>query len=92
VLRSLKQASIQVPRQMSLVGFDDSRWAQLMTPSLTVVAQPARDMGYLAAERLFSLIENPDLPGTVTRLATRLVLRESTTVAPTGAGVVDASG
>jgi DNA-binding LacI/PurR family transcriptional regulator len=91
VLRSLKQASIQVPRQMSLVGFDDSRWAQLMTPSLTVVAQPARDMGYLAAERLFSLMENPDLPGTVTRLATRLVLRESTAAVPVGAGPSGAS-
>ena len=85
VLRSLKQAAIRVPQQMSLVGFDDSRWAQLMTPALSVVAQPARDMGYLAAERLFSLIENPDLPGTVTRLATRLVLRESTAAVPADA-------
>ena len=85
MLRSLKRATVQVPQQMSLVGFDDSRWAQLMTPSLTVVAQPARDMGYLAAERLFSLMENPHLPGTVTRLATRLVVRESTAAVPAGA-------
>ncbi|MFO8150398.1 MAG: LacI family DNA-binding transcriptional regulator [Trueperaceae bacterium] len=91
VLRSLKRAAIQVPQQMSLVGFDDSRWAQLMTPSLTVVAQPARDMGYLAAERLFSLIANPDLPGTVTRLATRLVLRESTAAVLSAAGSSSAS-
>ncbi len=86
VLQSLKRAAVRVPQHMSLVGFDDSRWAQLMTPALSVVAQPARDMGYLAAERLFSLMENPDLPGTVTRLATRLVLRESTAAVPAGAG------
>jgi LacI family transcriptional regulator, repressor for deo operon, udp, cdd, tsx, nupC, and nupG len=78
VLRSLRSASIQVPDQVSLIGFDDSRWAQLMTPSLTVIAQPAREMGVLAAERLFSLIANPGIPGTITRLATTLVLREST--------------
>ena len=78
VLRAVKHASMRVPDDLSLVGFDDSRWAQLMTPALTVVAQPARDMGYLAAERLFSLIDNPQLSGTVTRLATHLVVREST--------------
>ena len=82
VLRSLRSASIRVPDQVSLVGFDDSRWAQLMTPSLTVIAQPAREMGVLAAERLFSLIGHPGLPGTITRLATTLVLRESTAPPP----------
>lgn len=85
VLRALKQTGVPVPERCSVIGFDDSRWAQLMTPALSVIAQPARDMGYLAAERLFSLIENPSLPGTVTRLSTDLVLRESTAPPPSAA-------
>lgn len=78
VLRAAKAAGLVVPRDLSVLGFDDSRWAQLMSPALTVVSQPAFDMGYLAAERLFSLISHPNIRGTVTRLTTTLIVREST--------------
>lgn len=78
VLRAARAAGCVVPRDLSVVGFDDSRWAQLMSPALTVVAQPALEMGYLAAERLFSVMGRPDAPGSITRLATRLIVREST--------------
>lgn len=78
LLRALRAAGLRVPEDVSVVGFDDSRWARLMAPALTVVAQPAYEMGYLAGERLVSLLERPGVPGTVTRLPTALVVREST--------------
>lgn len=78
ILRATNDEGLIVPRDVSVLGFDDSRWVRLMSPALTVVAQPAYDMGYLAAERLFSLFSRPDMRGTVTRLATNLVIRQST--------------
>lgn len=78
LLRAARSAKLRVPDDVSVVGFDDSRWARLMTPALTVVAQPAYEMGYMAGERLVSLLERPGVPGTITRLPTKLKVREST--------------
>jgi DNA-binding LacI/PurR family transcriptional regulator len=78
LLRAVKAVGMRVPDDISIVGFDDSRWARLMSPSLTVVTQPAYEMGYLAGERLVSLLDRPNVPGSVTRLPTSLIVREST--------------
>ncbi len=48
-----KAAGIDVPADVSLVGFDDLPFASLLTPPLTTVRQPARDMGQRAANLLF---------------------------------------
>lgn len=49
---------IRVPEDLSLTGFDDVPIASLITPRLTTVRQPARDMGYRAATLLFDLLEH----------------------------------
>jgi len=78
LLRAVRLANLRIPHDISIIGFDDSRWARLMNPALTVVVQPAYEMGYLAGERLVSLLERPGVPGTITRLPTSLEVREST--------------
>lgn len=78
VLDAVRNRNLDLPGDVSIVGFDDSRWARLMKPSLTVVMQPAYEMGYLAGERLVSLLNRPGVRGTVTRLPTKLIVREST--------------
>lgn len=45
-----RELDLRVPRDLSLVMFDDVPWAELCAPPLTVIAQPAQDMGYRAAE------------------------------------------
>ncbi|SDK91965.1 LacI family transcriptional regulator [Nonomuraea maritima] len=45
-----RELDLRVPRDVSLVMYDDVPWAELCSPPLTVVAQPGRDMGYRAAE------------------------------------------
>ncbi|MER3553388.1 MAG: LacI family transcriptional regulator [Meiothermus sp.] len=68
-----------IPDDLSLVSFDDTRWARLMQPPLTVVAQPAYDLGYLACETLISILErNRPLQATTLRLSTELIVRSST--------------
>jgi DNA-binding LacI/PurR family transcriptional regulator len=51
-----KSAGIRVPEDVSVVGFDDVPIAELLTPRLTTVRQPARDMGHRAATLLFELL------------------------------------
>ena len=52
-LQYCRSAGIRVPEDLSITGFDDIPISGLITPALTTVSQPARDMGYAAATVLF---------------------------------------
>ncbi|MEQ5787239.1 LacI family DNA-binding transcriptional regulator [Erythrobacter sp. NFXS35] len=52
VMHAAFERNLQIPRDLSLVGFDDSPTATHVWPSLTTVRWPIRDMGVLAAEKL----------------------------------------
>ena len=66
-----------VPRDLSVIGFDDLPAARYTIPQLTTVAQPVREIGQAAVERLLALMEGkPALPPPV--LALRLVERGTT--------------
>ncbi|GAA0855189.1 LacI family DNA-binding transcriptional regulator [Streptosporangium amethystogenes subsp. fukuiense] len=45
-----RELDLRIPRDLSLIMFDDVPWAELCSPPLTVIAQPAQDIGYRAAE------------------------------------------
>ncbi|MED5803835.1 LacI family DNA-binding transcriptional regulator [Gordonia sp. Z-3] len=55
-LEYCRSAGISVPAEVSVVGFDDIPFVSLLTPRLTTVRQPAREMGQQAAEHLFEMI------------------------------------
>ena len=75
-----KEAGLVIPKDISLVGFDDPEWAPLADPPLTALAQPTYEMGVRAAELLLDRIENGG--GETSRLLLRpwLEVRESTAV------------
>ncbi|MFE5702155.1 LacI family DNA-binding transcriptional regulator [Rhodococcus koreensis] len=63
VLEYCRSEGIRVPEELSVVGFDDLPMVSLLTPRLTTVRQPARDMGVRAANLLFELIDDKvDVP------------------------------
>lgn len=70
-------AGIAVPEDVSLVGFDNLEVAELVTPELTTVDVPAREMGEAAAEALLRLADKKEA-FIVTELPTRLIVRDST--------------
>ncbi|MER3416190.1 MAG: LacI family transcriptional regulator [Meiothermus sp.] len=78
-VQAIRDLGLRIPDQISLVSFDDTRWAQLMEPALTVVAQPAYEIGFLACETLVSLLQQKkQLHSHILRLKTRLLIRQST--------------
>lgn len=79
VLRALREASMRCPQDMALVSFDDLEWFHLSHPSITAVAQPAYELGAIAAELLVKRISGK-LNGLPQRkiLQTQLMVREST--------------
>lgn len=62
-LQYCREAGIRVPEELSIAGFDDVPITSLITPALTTVRQPARDMGHAAGMLLFDrLAGNDELP------------------------------
>ena len=71
------EAGLNVPRDMSIVGFDDLPIAQCTTPQLTTIRVPAREMGRRAAMSLIESIEGGGAMGRI-ELPTDLVVRHTT--------------
>ena len=76
VLWSLRARRVHWPHDIAIVGFGDAVWASLVTPTLTVVEQPARELGEVAARLLLSSNEG-STQGQQLVLESHLVLRES---------------
>jgi len=78
-LKECLASGVEVPEGMSLVGSDDIELARVVTPELTTVAVPSREMGARAARLLVERLESPeDAPAGSRPLPVELVVREST--------------
>jgi LacI family transcriptional regulator len=55
-LHALRELGLRCPEDLALVGFDDTDWAGIFSPPLTVVAQPVAKLGQTAAELLHRLM------------------------------------
>jgi DNA-binding LacI/PurR family transcriptional regulator len=80
VMRKSHDAGISIPRDLSVIGFDDIRLAQFMLPPLTSVQMSQPELARLAFNALLAEVERetPSPHGTDYSLTTNLVLREST--------------
>jgi LacI family transcriptional regulator len=77
VYRALYEHGCKVPDEMSVIGFDDVPIAERMSPPLTTMRQPLREMGRAAAQALLRMIANEVLETRRVELATTLIIRES---------------
>ncbi|TDC28014.1 LacI family DNA-binding transcriptional regulator [Streptomyces sp. 8K308] len=76
--QALTEAGFRVPDDVSVVGFDDLPEARWVSPPLTTVRQPLKEMGGAALRTLARLIAGEQVESPRTELATTLVLRGST--------------
>jgi LacI family transcriptional regulator len=84
VYKAARDAGLDIPRDLSVVGYDDSPMAARLWPALTSVRLPIRDMGRMAAEKLLQRAgENPAAAEVETDVVPSLVVRQST-AAPAG--------
>ena len=76
-LQALQELGRTVPDDVAVVGFDDSPWATLIRPQLSVVAQPTYDIGFTAAELLATAGRQPDRASRHVVLPPKLIVRDS---------------
>lgn len=83
VMREAFDRGIALPEELSVVGFDDVRWAQFMNPPLSTVQMSQTEIARLAFQALLKDVErgSPLPQGTTFTLNTHLVLRKSTALA-----------
>ena len=77
VLAACRDLGVRVPEDFSIVGFDDLASSRYLTPPLTTISQPMRDIGVRAVNLLLAIIEAADVPHQQT-LDFSLMLRGST--------------
>lgn len=77
VLRALHDMHVQVPRDLSVVGFDDLQLAELLTPPLTVIGRPMEEQGALAVRLLLNRLGGQSSKPRRVVLDTWLTIRES---------------
>ena len=58
-LEAIRERKLSVPRDVALVGFDETTWGALVDPPITVIAQPTEEIGRTATELLFQRIAEP---------------------------------
>ena len=82
VMRKSHEAGISIPRDLSVVGFDDIRLSQFIIPPLTTVQMSQTELALLAFDALKEEVarEAPLPNGSEYTLKTHLVLRESTSL------------
>ncbi|WP_431924972.1 LacI family DNA-binding transcriptional regulator [Micromonospora wenchangensis] len=80
VYEAARLAGRRIPRDLSVVGFDDIPYTMFCGPPMTSVRQPLAEMGAVAARMVLTLAADKSLAQTRVELATTLVVRDSTAV------------
>ncbi|AQP49936.1 LacI family DNA-binding transcriptional regulator [Tessaracoccus flavescens] len=75
--RTLMRGGLSVPEDVSVTGWDDMMAARYVTPGLTTVRQPVRELGALVVQRIEQLLGGDGASTLERRLPTTVVLRQS---------------
>jgi len=88
-LSQARLASVRVPEDISIMGFDDIQYASIVTPALSTIAQPVDEVAASAVDMLVERIQNKvrDTEARCIVFGTRLIIRDSCSPLPRqGAG------
>jgi LacI family fructose operon transcriptional repressor len=75
--RALRESQLRIPDEIAFATFDDTPWAGLVEPPVTVIRQPTYEIGKTACELLLERIDEPSRPTRQIILKSALVVRRS---------------
>ncbi|MCY1667597.1 substrate-binding domain-containing protein [Rhizobium sp. SL86] len=73
----LTHRGLSAPEDLSIAGFDNTRYSRIWNPALTTIAQPAEEMGERAMHCLLRMIEGHEITTEVEYFAHQLIIRKS---------------
>lgn len=77
VLQAIRECNLTIPDDIALVTFDETTWASLVQPAITLIAQPTYEIGKTAAELLLQRVAEPTRSTRQVILKGQLVVRGS---------------
>ncbi|MGQ9681454.1 MAG: LacI family DNA-binding transcriptional regulator [Anaerolineae bacterium] len=81
-MKAAGELGLSIPRDLSVVGFDDADISAHLYPPLTTVRGHSEESGWYIATLLFQRIENPDLPPRSVEIPVELMVRGTTGPCP----------
>lgn len=78
LIYALQFFGYQIPKDVSVVGFDDIPASERITPSLTTIQTPKKYLGIAAARQMLERIQYPNSPHSYMEYETKLIIRDST--------------
>lgn len=78
IYKAARELNIKIPEQLSVVGFDDSQYAEILSPMLTTIHTPIKEMGQRAIEIIVKSLKEKKIFKETLMLYPTLVEREST--------------
>jgi LacI family fructose operon transcriptional repressor len=76
-LRALRESKKAIPEEIAFASFDETTWAKLVVPALTVIEQPTYEIGRTATELLIKRIQDPTRSAREVTLKSKLIVRQS---------------
>jgi len=76
-LQAIRERNLSIPDDIALVTFDETTWASLVQPAITLMAQPTYEIGKTAAELLLQRVVDPTRPTRQVILKGQLLVRGS---------------
>jgi len=77
LIQTLTNLGVRIPQDISVVGFDDVRYATLLSVPLTTIRQPCVRIGQAAVQAMHERIQTPSLPARQILLTGKLIIRRS---------------
>jgi len=76
-VQAIRACKLLIPEDIAFASFDDTSWAKLIDPPLTVIDQPTYEIGRTATELLIKRINDPSRSNREVILKTKLIVRKS---------------
>ena len=76
-LRALRESKKAIPEEVAFASFDETTWAKIVVPALTVIEQPTYEIGRTATELLIKRIQDPTRSTREVTLKSKLIVRQS---------------
>ena len=76
-MQAIQKKNFHIPKDFSVIGFNDIKLASFVYPALTTIRQPMLEMGELAVKMLLRIIEEGEFNQRKELLESKLIIRES---------------
>lgn len=77
IVQAIRKCNLSIPGDIAFASFDDTSWAKLIEPPLTVIEQPTYEIGRTSTELLIKRINDPTRSNRAVTLKTKLIIRQS---------------